>query len=106
MGAKMSKYVRPSRGEFSEDSQILLAKNGYYSVFWSLAFVDWNKDTYNGNHYSYNKVMDRIHNGAIILMHTVGKDNAVDLEDIIVDLQKEGYVFKTMEHLFKPRLLI
>ena len=106
IGVSMSKYVRPPRGEFSEESQILLAKNGYYSVFWSLAYVDWNKDVYNGNHYSYHKVMDRIHNGAIILMHTVGKDNAIDLEDIIVDLKKDGYIFKTMEHLFRPRLLI
>lgn len=95
----MSKYVRPPRGEYNEMSQKVLNSNGYVSVFWSLAYVDWNKDVYNGNHYSYNKVMNKIHNGAIILMHTVGKDNMVDLKDIIIDLKEEGYVFSSIDNL-------
>lgn len=101
-GKSMSKYVRPPRGEFSEQSQQLLAANGYRSVFWSLAYVDWYQNTYNGNRYSYHTVMKRIHNGAVILMHTVSKDNAVDLKDIIVDLKKEGYVFKSVDDLYQP----
>lgn len=98
-GISMSKYVRPPRGEYTEASQKLLAENGYTSVFWSLAYVDWNKDQFNGNHYSYNKVMNKIHNGAIILMHTVAKDNMVDLRDIIISLKEEGYLFSTVEDL-------
>ena len=39
-------------------------------------------------------MIERIHNGAIILMHTVSKDNSVDLYDIIIDLKKNGYVFE------------
>lgn len=105
MGIPMSKYVRPPRGEFTETSQKLLAKHGYKSVFWSLAYVDWHKDAYNGNQYSYHHVLNRIHNGAIILMHTVSKDNAVDLESIIVDLKADGYIFTSIEQLFKPMLL-
>lgn len=96
---ELSKYVRPPRGEYNEMSQALLRDNGYTSVFWSLAYVDWNKDVYNGNHYSYNKVISRIHNGAIILMHTVGKDNMVDLKDIITTLKEQGYVFSTVDNL-------
>ena len=42
----------------------------------------------------------------IILMHTVSKDNSVDLYDIIIDLKDKGYVFETMDYLFRPRLLI
>lgn len=98
-GIPMSKYVRPPRGEYNEMSQMVLKNNGYTSVFWSLAYVDWNKDVFNGNHYSYNKVISRIHNGAIILMHTVGKDNMVDLEDIILSLKEQGYVFSSLEEL-------
>lgn len=95
----MSKYVRPPRGEYNEMSQRTLANNGYKSVFWSLAYVDWNKNVYNGNHYSYNKVINKIHNGAIILMHTVSKDNMVDLDDIIKELKNEGFVFKSIDEL-------
>lgn len=97
---KMSKFVRPPRGEYNAMSQKLLSENGYTSVFWSLAYVDWHKDSYNGNHYSYNKVMNKIHNGAIILMHTVSKDNSVDLYDIINDVSKEGFIFKTLNDLW------
>ncbi len=102
---KMSAFVRPPRGEFSEKSQKLLASEGYRSVFWSLAYVDWNKDTFYGNHYSYQKVIQRIHNGAVILMHTVSKDNATDLKDIITELKSQGYQMKTMDDLFRTRLL-
>ncbi|MDE6047689.1 MAG: polysaccharide deacetylase family protein [Anaeroplasmataceae bacterium] len=96
-GYEMSKYVRPPRGEFDERSLKLLKDNGYASIFWSLAYVDWHQDAFHGDHYSYNQVMKRIHNGAILLMHTVSKDNAVDLEDIILKLKNDGYVFKTID---------
>lgn len=95
----MSKFVRPPKGEYDERSIKLLSDNGYTPIFWSLAYVDWYKDKFNGNHYSYNHVIDRIHNGAIILMHTVGKDNMVDLEDIIIKLKDMGYVFSSLEEL-------
>ncbi len=96
---KMSKYVRPPRGEFDERSLKLLMDNGYHSVFWSLAYVDWNQHTFNGNQYSYRQVMKRIHNGAIILMHTVSKDNAEDLESIIMKLKNDGYNFNSIENV-------
>ena len=95
-GHEMSKYVRPPRGEFDERSLKLLKAHGYASIFWSLAYVDWHQDAFHGDHYSYNQVMKRIHNGAILLMHTVSKDNAVDLEDIIIKLKNDGFVFKTI----------
>ncbi len=96
---EMSKYVRPPRGEFDERSLKLLNKNGYISVFWSLAYVDWNKDIFNNNDYSYRQVMKKIHNGAIILMHTVSKDNAVDLTKIILKLKNDGYIFKSLDSM-------
>ncbi len=96
---EMSKYVRPPRGEFDERSLKLLKDNGYTSVFWSLAYVDWNKDVFNNNDYSYRQVMKKIHNGAIILMHTVSKDNAVDLNKIILKLKNDGYIFKSLDSM-------
>lgn len=95
----MSKYVRPPRGDFDERSLRLLNDNGYKSVFWSLAYVDWDKNRFNGNDYSYKNVMNRIHNGAIILMHTVSKDNENDLNKIINKLKNDGYVFKSINNV-------
>ena len=98
-GISMSKYVRPPRGEYNLESQQALCNEGYTSVFWSLAYVDWYKDKFYGNNYSYNKVMNKIHNGAIILMHTVSKDNMVDLPKIIDKLNEDGYVFSSVDML-------
>ena len=99
MGVSMSKYVRPPRGDFDERSLKLLKDNGYTSVFWSLAYVDWDKSKFNGNNYSYDRVMSRIHNGAIILMHTVSKDNESDLDKIIKSLKSDGYIFKSINNM-------
>jgi peptidoglycan-N-acetylmuramic acid deacetylase len=99
MGVELSKYVRPPRGDFDERSLKLLNENGYKSVFWSLAYVDWDKHKFNGNDYSYNNVKRRIHNGAIILMHTVSKDNENDLDKIIKTLKNDGYVFKSINNM-------
>lgn len=95
----MSKYVRPPRGDFDERSMKLLNENGYHAVFWSLAYVDWDKNKFNGNDYSFNNVNRRIHNGAIILMHTVSKDNQNDLDKIIKTLKNDGYIFKSINNM-------
>lgn len=96
---ELSSFVRPPAGEFTEESLNVLKNNNYTTVFWSLAYVDWYKDKYNGNEYSYRNVMNKIHNGAIILMHTVSKDNMMDLDKIIKDLKNTGYKFNTLYDL-------
>ena len=58
------------------------------------------KDKYYGNNYSYKKVMSKIHNGAIILMHTVGQDNKEDLGLIIKELKSKGYKFSSLDEFY------
>jgi peptidoglycan-N-acetylmuramic acid deacetylase len=41
--------------------------------------------------------MAQVHPGAIILLHTVSKDNADALEKAIQDLKKRGYTFKSLD---------
>ncbi len=98
-GTTMSHYFRPPEGKISTSSLEFLSSKGYKTIFWSLAYVDWHKDKSFGKEYSYNNVMERMHNGAIILMHTVGKDNSLALKDIIIDLKNDGYIFKEIKDL-------
>lgn len=98
-GNELSKYIRPPEGAISDSSAEFLNEKGYKMVFWSLAYVDWYKDKFYGNNYSYNTIMERYHNGAIILMHTVSKDNATDLENIILSLKNEGYKFGSISSI-------
>lgn len=96
---KLSSFVRPPEGSISDINAKVLKDNGYTSLYWSLAYVDWYKDKYYSNHYSYNNVIPRLHNGAIILMHTVSKDNMMDLKDIIIEARNQGYQFNSADKI-------
>ncbi|CAH0345178.1 delta-lactam-biosynthetic de-N-acetylase [Bacillus sp. CECT 9360] len=98
-GQKTMNYLRPPRGVFSERTMAVAKEEGYLHIFWSLAFKDWQIDQQKGAQYSYNEVMRQIHPGAILLLHTVSKDNADALDSIITDLKKQGYCFKTLDDL-------
>lgn len=92
-GTDMPRYIRPPEGAYSETSLKLTSELGYKTVFWSLAFRDWDPNNQPGREYSYQYVMDHIHPGAVILLHAVSQSNTEALNDIIVDLQKAGYEF-------------
>lgn len=58
-----------------------------------------------GTQFAYDSIMSQIHPGAIILLHTVSKDNANALERVIKDLKKQGYKFKSMDEFMKTEKL-
>lgn len=90
-------YLRPPRGVFSERTLALSQKHGYVNVFWSLAYKDWEIDNQKGKKYAYDNIMKRVHPGAVMLLHSVSKDNAEALGDVIDDLKKQGYKFKSLD---------
>lgn len=104
-GKKGMSFIRPPRGIFSERTLALSEELGYKNVFWSLAFVDWKTDQQKGWKYAYNNIMKQIHPGAIILLHTVSKDNAEALPKVIDDLRKKGYTFKSLNDLVMDKMI-
>ncbi|WP_416148911.1 delta-lactam-biosynthetic de-N-acetylase [Salipaludibacillus sp. HK11] len=90
-------YLRPPQGTFSERSLSKTAEMGYTNVFWSLAYKDWEIDRQKGADYAYDNIMERIHPGAVLLLHSVSSDNAEALPRVIDDLQSEGYTFKSLD---------
>lgn len=93
------KYLRPPRGIFNEQTLDWSYELGYLHIFWSLAFIDWETSKQKGWEYAFNQIMDQIHPGAIILLHTVSSDNAQALERLITELHKQGYAFKSLDDL-------
>ena len=91
------KYFRPPMGEYSDRTLAITQNLGYTSVFWSLAYVDWETDNQLGTDNAYNHVMNYIQNGCVVLLHAVSKDNANALDSIIKDAQAQGYVFKSLD---------
>ncbi|MBS2967782.1 delta-lactam-biosynthetic de-N-acetylase [Metabacillus sp. KIGAM252] len=96
-------YLRPPRGVFSERVLSLANEYGYQTVFWSLAYVDWKTDAQRGWRYAYDNMMNQIHPGAIMLLHTVSKDNADALEKAVIDLKKQGYRFRSLDDLMMEK---
>lgn len=90
-------YLRPPRGILSERTMQLANEEGYTHVLWSLAFKDWIVDQQKGWKYSYDNIMAQVHPGAVMLLHSVSKDNADALEKVIKDLKARGYKFKSLD---------
>ena len=97
-GGKM-KYMRPPEGEYSEQLLALASDMGYKTIFWSFAYRDWEINNQKGADYAFSSVTPYLHDGAIILLHAVSKDNADALEKIINYAKDQGYEFKSLDSL-------
>lgn len=92
-----SPYFRFPKGEYSDCALDLVGSLGYTSVFWSLAYADWDINNQKGAQYAHDTVISRIHPGAVILLHAVSSDNANALGDIIDSARNMGYEFRSLE---------
>lgn len=98
---KDMKYLRAPRGEYSERTLAITRDLGYTNVFWSFAYKDWDVNNQKGTDYAYDEIKKGVHDGAVLLLHAVSKDNANILDRIIKDLKNEGYVFKSLDEFGK-----
>ncbi len=104
-GQPFMAYLRPPRGIFSERTLDIANRAGYSHIFWSIAYKDWDVKQQKGADYAYEQIMKQVHPGAIMLIHTISKDNADALERVIVDLKKQGYRFESIDDLMMDRAL-
>lgn len=96
-----SPFFRFPEGNYSECALDLVESLGYKSVFWSVAYSDWDVKSTKGKQYAFDTVTSRLHPGAIILLHSVSPDNAASLGDIIDWARQNGYEFKSLTDLPK-----
>ncbi len=94
-----SPYFRFPMGSYSASALDLVSSLGYKSVFWSVAYADWDVNDTKGKQYAFDTVTSRLHPGAVILLHAVSPDNAAALGDIIDWARKQGYEFRSLEQL-------
>ncbi|MCI3924665.1 delta-lactam-biosynthetic de-N-acetylase [Paenibacillus sp. TRM 82003] len=101
-GQKDMLFLRPPRGVFSERTLSVSQNMGYVNVFWSVAYVDWETKRQKGKAHAFEQVTKQLHPGAVILLHSVSKDNAEAMGDIIDYARKQGYEFRSLEELIVP----
>ena len=96
-GKRIDRYFRPPEGKFDRQSLENVKKMGYETIFWSIAYVDWYQDKSYGKEYVLKNVINNLHDGAICLMHSVSKDNAEYLSDVIKEVKNQGYQIKNLD---------
>ena len=92
-GYEMDPYFRPPMGEYSERVLKAAQDMGYSSVFWSIAYNDYDVNNQPGKDYVVNHFAEYHHNGSIVLMHNTSESNREALGDVLDLLQREGYRF-------------
>jgi len=99
-GKELPKFYRPPQGIYSEENLKLAKELGYKTVFWSLAYKDWDNDKQPDAKYAEAKLLPRTHNGAVILLHATSKTNAQVLDSLLTQWEQKGYRFETIDKLF------
>lgn len=83
-------------GIFSEQSLALVQQLGYRSVFWSFAYRDWVTDDQPEPKAALKKVVEKMHPGAIYLLHAVSSTDTQIMGDFIEQTRTKGFVFGKM----------
>ena len=76
---------------------------GYKTIFWSLAYADWDNDKQPSIEKAKQTILDNIHNGAVILLHPTSSTNSAILGDVIRTLKADGYRFGELCELVEEK---
>ena len=99
-GKELPKYYRPPQGVYSEENLKMAQEMGYHTVFWSLAYKDWDNNKQPTMEYALGKLIPRTHNGAVILLHSTSQTNAEVLDELLTQWKSKGYRFEAIDKLF------
>lgn len=98
-GEAMTKFYRPPRGIYSTENLSMAKELGYSTFFWSLAYVDWIQDQQPSREEAFQKLLTRIHPGAIVLLHNTSSTNAEILDELLTKWEEMGYEFHSLKEL-------
>ncbi len=99
LGQEMAKYYRPPQGKYSDHNLQIANDLGYKTIFWSLAYVDWDVDHQPSREEALDKLTRRVHPGAIVLLHSTSKTNGEILDELLTKWEEMGYTFRSLSEL-------
>lgn len=95
-GSDMAMYYRPPQGKYNTTNLQMAKDMGYSTFFWSLAYVDWNTDAQPSHEEAMEKLMGRVHPGAVVLLHSTSKTNGEILDEVLTKWEEMGYTFRPL----------
>ena len=98
-GQELLKIYRPPQGKYCVSNLEMADKLGYKTIFWSLAYVDWYENKQPTKEEAFNKLLKRIHPGAIVLLHSTSKTNGDILDELLTKWEDMGYSFGEIKNL-------
>lgn len=98
-GTQMALYFRPPEGAYSQRTMQITEDLGYKTIFWSLAYYDYNVNDQPGAEFVLDHFENYCHNGAIPLMHNDSDSNMEAMDSVITFLKEQGYRFGTLDEL-------
>ena len=98
-GCECIRFYRPPQGKYSLNNLKLAKDMGYKTFFWSLAYVDWYEDDQPTKEEAFDKLLGRIHPGAIVLLHSTSKTNSEILQELIAKWKEMGYSFGKLDDI-------
>ena len=99
-GREMSRFLPPAPGQVQRGEPQAGPGPGLSDgVFWSLAYVDWYTDDQPTAEEAFSKLIPRIHDGAIVLLHSTSRTNAEILDELLSRWEAMGYTFASLEEL-------
>lgn len=103
VGSEMPKLYRPPQGKYCESNLKMAQELGYQTVFWSLAYVDWYENDQPTPQQAYDKLLPRIHPGAVVLLHSTSATNGAILDELLGKWEEMGYRFGDLEQALSPQ---
>ena len=97
LNLEMSKYFRPPEGAYTEKNLEFAKSLGYKTVFWSLAYADWDNNNQPQAEASLELLLSRVHPGCVVLLHPTSETNALILDKFISEVKNRGYSFKSLD---------
>jgi peptidoglycan-N-acetylmuramic acid deacetylase len=85
------RLLRLPEGAFSEQVLEMTRQMGYDTVFWSFGYNDWDPSNQMSEQEALEKLVARLHPGAIVLLHVVGETNSLILDRLIDSIHEKGY---------------
>ncbi len=100
-GYSIDPFFRTPMGEYSERVLKVVQDMGYSSVFWSIAYYDYDVNNQPGKDYVVDHFTTYHHNGCIALIHNTSESNTQALGDVLDLLREAGYRFGMLTELGK-----
>lgn len=102
-GYSLDLFFRPPMGEYSERTLKVTQDMGYTTIFWSIAYYDYDVNNQPGKDYVVDHFSTYHHNGSIVLMHNISESNTQALGDVLDLLVNSGYRFGSLSEIGRKK---